>query len=138
MRDLHVTYREIETSVGISYTSVQKILHEHLSEKEFVRVGSCIIYWCKEILKKYSRKNLNYEMDHCHEIMFSVWRLRSVYYLTLFPLCFPAHKFFNHFKILCFWQRKLKKYLRLIESSSFTNLTFYQKMSLSLIGIRES
>lgn len=42
-QDRHVTYREIEASLDISMTSINKILHEHLSVKKFVRVGSRII-----------------------------------------------------------------------------------------------
>ncbi|XP_031634437.1 histone-lysine N-methyltransferase SETMAR-like [Contarinia nasturtii] len=34
MEDCHVTYSEIEASLGISYTSVYKILHEHLDVKK--------------------------------------------------------------------------------------------------------
>lgn len=39
MQDRHVTYREIEASLGISMTSIYKILHEHLAVKKFVHVG---------------------------------------------------------------------------------------------------
>ena len=34
LQDRHVTYREIETTLGISGTSIHSILHEHLTVKE--------------------------------------------------------------------------------------------------------
>ena len=34
LQDRHVTYREIETSLGISRTSILSILHEHLTVKK--------------------------------------------------------------------------------------------------------
>lgn len=34
MIDRHVTYREIEATLGISMTSINKILHEHLAVKK--------------------------------------------------------------------------------------------------------
>ncbi|GFU33812.1 HTH_48 domain-containing protein [Nephila pilipes] len=62
-QDRHVTYREIEASLDISMTSINKILHEHLSVK---KICSCWIPhnltnaqkkarvdWCKEMLEKY-------------------------------------------------------------------------------------
>ena len=33
-QDRHVTYREIETTLGISETSINSILHEHLTVKK--------------------------------------------------------------------------------------------------------
>ena len=33
LQDRHVTYHEIETTLGISETSIHSILHEHLSVK---------------------------------------------------------------------------------------------------------
>lgn len=62
-QDRHVTYREIEASLDISMTSINKILHEHLGVKKIcsrwiphnltnaqkeIRVN-----WCKEMLIKY-------------------------------------------------------------------------------------
>ena len=38
LRHRHVTYREIEITLGISGTSIHSILHEHLTAKKFVRV----------------------------------------------------------------------------------------------------
>ena len=40
LQDRHVTYREIETTLGISGISIHSILHEHLMSKKFIRVGS--------------------------------------------------------------------------------------------------
>ena len=34
LHDRHVTYREIETTLGISATSIHSILHEHLAVKK--------------------------------------------------------------------------------------------------------
>ena len=34
LQDRHVTYREIETTIGISGTSIYSILHEHLTVKK--------------------------------------------------------------------------------------------------------
>ena len=64
MQDRHVIYCEIEATLGISSTSIYKILHEHLAMK---KICSCWIPhnltktqkdarvdWCKQILKKCS------------------------------------------------------------------------------------
>ena len=40
LQDCHVTYREIETTLDISGTSIHSILEEHLIVKKFVHVGS--------------------------------------------------------------------------------------------------
>ena len=40
MPDRHVTYCKIETTLGISSTTIYKILHKHLTVKRFVLVGS--------------------------------------------------------------------------------------------------
>ena len=34
LQDRHVTYRKIETTLGISGTSIHSILHEHLTVKK--------------------------------------------------------------------------------------------------------
>lgn len=62
-QDRHVTYREIEASLGISMTSINKILHEHLIVKKICSrwiphnltnaQKKARIDWCKEMLKKY-------------------------------------------------------------------------------------
>ena len=43
-QDLHVSYGEFEVSLDISLKSINKLLHEHLSLKRFVRIGICIIW----------------------------------------------------------------------------------------------
>ena len=65
MQDRHVTYREIEASLGISSTSIHSILHGHLAVKKVcsrwiphnltVAQKKARVDWCKEILKKYNR-----------------------------------------------------------------------------------
>ena len=52
LQDRHVAYHEIETTLGISWTSIHSILHEHLTVKKFVRVGSHTI--C-QLLKKFNQ-----------------------------------------------------------------------------------
>lgn len=63
-QDRHVTYREIEASLGISMTSINKILHEHLSVKKlcsrWIPHNLTIVQkqdrvdWCQKILEKYN------------------------------------------------------------------------------------
>ena len=65
MQDRHVTYREIETSLGISMNSIHTILHEHLALKKIcsrwiphnltIAQKKARVDWCKEMLKKYNR-----------------------------------------------------------------------------------
>ena len=61
MQYRHVTYREIETTLGISGTSIHSILHEHLSVKKIYSHNLLIaqkktpVDWSKEMLKKYDR-----------------------------------------------------------------------------------
>lgn len=65
MEDRHVTYHEIEATLGISSTSVYKILHEHLAVKKICSrwiphnlteaQKKARVNWCKEMLKKYNR-----------------------------------------------------------------------------------
>ncbi|GFT08475.1 metabotropic glutamate receptor [Nephila pilipes] len=62
-QDRHVTYREIEASLDISMTSINKILHEHLSVKKICSrwiphnltnaQKTARVDWCKEMLEKY-------------------------------------------------------------------------------------
>ena len=64
MQERHVTYCEIETNLGISSTSISKILHEHLAVKKICSrwiphnltkaQKDARIDWCKQILKKYN------------------------------------------------------------------------------------
>ena len=63
--DRHVTYREIETTLGISGTSKYSILHEHLTVKilcsRWIPYNLSMVQkkarvdWSKEMLKKYDR-----------------------------------------------------------------------------------
>ena len=65
LQDRHVIYREVETTLGISGTSIHSILHEHLTVKKIY--SRCITHnlsiaqkkgrvdWSKEILQKYDR-----------------------------------------------------------------------------------
>ncbi len=63
--DRHVTYREIEAYLGISMTSINKILHDHLNVKEICSrwiphnltnaQKKARVDWCKEMLKKYNQ-----------------------------------------------------------------------------------
>lgn len=68
-QDRHVTYREIEAFLGISMTSINKILHEHLGVKKVCSrwiphnlteaQKKDRVVWCKEMLKKYNRGGSN-------------------------------------------------------------------------------
>ena len=40
LQDHHVTYRQIETTLGISGASIHSTLHEDLTAKKFVGIGS--------------------------------------------------------------------------------------------------
>ena len=63
MQDRHVTYCEIEATLGISSTSIYEILLEHLAvKKSFSRwiphnfpkaQKDARVDWCKQMLKKY-------------------------------------------------------------------------------------
>ena len=64
MQDCHVTYLEIEVSLGISSKSIQySILHEHLAVNRICTCGiphnltiaqkKVRVDWCKEMLEKY-------------------------------------------------------------------------------------
>lgn len=63
--DRHVTYDEIEASLGISRTAVSKILHEHLAVKKVcsrwiphnltIAQKQARVDWCKQMLKKFER-----------------------------------------------------------------------------------
>lgn len=62
-QDRHVTYQEIQSSLGISPTSVHSILHEHLVVKKVcsrwiphnltMAQKAARVNWCKEMLKKF-------------------------------------------------------------------------------------
>ena len=63
MQDRHVTYREIEASLGISSTGRHSILHAHLAVKKIctcwiprnltIAPTKVRVDWCKEMLEKY-------------------------------------------------------------------------------------
>ena len=62
LQDRHVTYREIETTLNISETSIHSILHEHLTVKKIcsrwishnvsIAQKNACVDWSKEILPK--------------------------------------------------------------------------------------
>lgn len=64
IQDRHVTYCEIETSLGISPTSIHKILHEHLAVKKVCcrwiphnltnGQKDARVDWCKKMIKKFN------------------------------------------------------------------------------------
>lgn len=61
--DRHVTYREIEASLGMSKTAIHSILHEHLAVRKICSrwiphnlteaQKNARVNWCKEMLKKF-------------------------------------------------------------------------------------
>ena len=55
LQDSHVTYREVESSLGISSTSIHSILHEHLAVKKNLTNAQkeVCVNWCKKMLEKY-------------------------------------------------------------------------------------
>lgn len=64
MQDRHVTYLEIEATLGISATSIHKILHEHLGVRKLCArwiphlltddQKKARVDWCREMIKKYN------------------------------------------------------------------------------------
>lgn len=75
LEDRHVTYREIEASVGISGTTVQKILHEELVVKKLISrwiphllsddQKTARVSWCRKTLKRFSRG----ESKHVYDVV---------------------------------------------------------------------
>lgn len=71
--DRHVTYREIEASLGISGTTIQKILHEALGVRKLVsrwiphllsdEHKAARVRWCKKTLQRFSRGESNHVYD---------------------------------------------------------------------------
>ena len=65
LQDRHVTYRDIETTLGINGTSIHSILHEHLIVKKIclrwipynlsIAQKKARVDWSKEIFQKYDR-----------------------------------------------------------------------------------
>ena len=74
LQDPHVTYREIETTLGISRTSIHSILHEHLTAKKIcscwtthnlsIAQNKARVDWAKEMLQKYDRGASKYVYDN--------------------------------------------------------------------------
>lgn len=75
MQDRHVTYREIEASLDISMTSINKILHDHLAVKKISSrwiphnltngQKKARVDWCKEMLQKYNHGASNAVYNIC-------------------------------------------------------------------------
>lgn len=73
LQDRHVTYREIETTLGISGTSIHLILHEHLTVKKIcsrwiphnlsIAQKKARVDWSKEMLEKYDRSASKHVYD---------------------------------------------------------------------------
>ncbi|EFN60885.1 Histone-lysine N-methyltransferase SETMAR, partial [Camponotus floridanus] len=65
MQDRHVTYREIQASLGVGMNCIQMILHEHLAVKKIcsrwiphnltTTQKKDRVNWCKKMLKKFDR-----------------------------------------------------------------------------------
>ena len=53
-RDRHITYHEIQASLGIDMKAIHKILHDLTKAQNQVRVK-----WSKEMLKKFNRGRSN-------------------------------------------------------------------------------
>ncbi|GBP49216.1 Histone-lysine N-methyltransferase SETMAR [Eumeta japonica] len=66
MQDRHVTYREIKASLGISMTSIHKVLHDNLAAKNIcwrwtphnlsINEKQVRVDWCKEMKRKYNQE----------------------------------------------------------------------------------
>ena len=77
LQDRHVTYREIETTLGISGTSIHSILHEHLTVKKLfsrwiphnllISHKKARFDWSKEMLQK--KNNDRGASKHVYDIM---------------------------------------------------------------------
>lgn len=75
LQDRHVTYREIEVSLGISGTSIHSILHEHLAVKKIclrwiphnltIAQKQARVNWSQKMLKKFDRG----ASKHVYDIM---------------------------------------------------------------------
>ncbi|CAH1954496.1 unnamed protein product, partial [Acanthoscelides obtectus] len=62
IEDRHVTYREIEASLKISKTSIQKILHEELGVRKLVSLlteeqKAARVNWCQKTLDRFNSGN---------------------------------------------------------------------------------
>ena len=75
LQDRHVTYREIDTTLGISRTTIYSILHEHLTVKSIcsrwiphnLSIAQKMAHadWSKEMLQKYN----NSASKHVYDIV---------------------------------------------------------------------
>ena len=73
LQDRHVTYCEINTTLGISRTSINSILHEHLTVKKIyshwiphnlsIAQKKTRVNWSKEMPQKYDRGASNQLCD---------------------------------------------------------------------------
>ena len=69
LEDHHVTYHEIEATLGISGTSIHSILHEHLTVKKIYsrwiphNLSITRVDWSKVMLQKYDRGASKYIYD---------------------------------------------------------------------------
>ena len=73
LQDRHVTYCEIETTLGISGTSIHLILQEHMTVKQIcsrwiphnlsIAQKKARVDWSKEMLQKYDRGALKHVYD---------------------------------------------------------------------------
>ena len=77
LQERHVTYREIETTLGINATSIYSILHEHLAVKKFVCDGSHTI--CQS-LKKINQSEWQKCFDNWFERMQKCMDLKEEYF----------------------------------------------------------
>ncbi|CAH2004669.1 unnamed protein product [Acanthoscelides obtectus] len=79
IEDKHVTYREIEASLTISKTSIQKILHEELGVRKLVsrwiphlfteEQKATRVNWCQKTLDRFNSGNSKnvYSIIYCYE-----------------------------------------------------------------------
>lgn len=73
VEDRHVTYREIEASVGISGTTIQKILHEELGVRKLISrwiphllsddQKTARVRWCRKTLQRFNRGESKHVYD---------------------------------------------------------------------------
>ena len=67
LQDRHVTYREIETTLGISGTSIHSILHEHLTVKKnlFALDPTQFVNRSKKSINQSNKSALTIDSDAC-------------------------------------------------------------------------
>ena len=70
LQDRHVTYREIETTLDISGSSIHSIVHEHLTVKKFLCFGShTLCQSLKQINKSEWQKGYDNWFKRMHKCM---------------------------------------------------------------------